>query len=183
MDLSKMKHLLASLDIPDKTGSVILTTTSPPQAYSTEGYRLLPDNLDSRVGDALWSCIGLIISSCTVYLLKCAFQGIVRLIKSRRGAATWSGAIWNLTGLSELTGKLTRRRYIQRPPSLINPFCTIHLFFTGTDETDDIERMEMGPNNCSSPHLLRRNPDIYPVNRTFPLYSPGIGQAVSPMIY
>ena len=115
MDLSKMKHLLASLDIPDKTGSVILTTTSPPQAYSTEGYRLLPDNLDSRVGDALWSCIGLIISSCTVYLLKCAFQGIVRLIKSRRGAATWSGAIWNLTGLSELTGKLTRRRYIQRP--------------------------------------------------------------------
>ena len=109
MDLSKMKHLLASLDMPDKTGTVILTTTSPPQAYSTESYHLLPDNFDPRVGDALLSCIGLIISSCTVYLLKCALQGIVRLIKSRREAANWSGAFRNLTGLSDLTGKLTRR--------------------------------------------------------------------------
>ena len=106
MDLSKMNHLLASLDMSDKTESVLLTTTSPPQAYSTEHHYQLPDNFDLRAGDALLSCLGLIISSCTVYLLKCALQGIVCLIKSRREAANWSGAFRNLTGLSDLTGNL-----------------------------------------------------------------------------
>ena len=85
----------------------------------------------------------------------------------------------NLTSLSDYTGKLSRRRYKEQPPSylLIHPIQSIYI--SGTDETRDLELTER---NCSSPHLLRRNSDIYPVNLTFPLYTPGIGPAVSAKI-
>ena len=180
MDLSRMTYLLASLDVTENLTYNPSTTITPPQAYSTESWTYYRTKWILELEKAL-----VLIRVNYLLLFRLSPKMLVppdhppdqispgsgQLVRSFFG--TWP--VFQIIQVRWLENDIKSNHQAIYWSILFNL-----IYISGTDETRDLELMDW---NCSSPNLLRRTSDIYPVNLTFLFYTPGIGPAVSKINY